>query len=75
MPDLARRIADHRDHLAANGLLAEARRRRVRAEVLALLGAQLRRAWEERQERAVDDILAGRSTPADEVRSLWTSGA
>ncbi len=75
VPDLALRIADHRAHLAAAGRLEEARRRRVRAEVLALLGAQLRRAWEERQERAVNDILAGRSTPAAEVRRLWATGA
>jgi len=75
VPDLVRRIADHREHLAGRGLLEEARRRRVRAEVLALLGAQLRRAWEERQERAVTDILAGRSTPAEEVRRLWAAPA
>jgi len=75
VPGLAQRIADHRAHLAAAGRLEEARRRRVRAEVLALLGAQLRRAWEERQERAVNDILAGRSTPAAEVRRLWATGA
>ncbi|HEX7040795.1 MAG TPA: methylmalonyl Co-A mutase-associated GTPase MeaB [Trueperaceae bacterium] len=75
VPDLSKRIADHRQHLSAHGLLEEARRRRVRAEVLALLGAQLRRAWEARQERAVDDILAGRSTPSAEVRSLWAPPA
>src|SRR5690606_15753775 len=59
VPGLAQRIADHRAHLAAAGRLAEA----------------LRRAWEERQERAVNDILAGRSTPAAEVRRLWATGA
>mgnify|MGYP000876026015 CR=1 FL=1 len=64
---LAKRVADHREHLAARGLLEGARRRRVRAEVMALLGAQLRRAWEDRQEQAVTDILEGRSTPAAEV--------
>jgi LAO/AO transport system kinase len=68
---LAKRVADHREHLAARGLLEGARRRRVRAEVMALLGAQLRRAWEDRQEQAVTDILEGRSTPAAEVRRLW----
>lgn len=75
VPDLAQRIESHRQHLEASGSLEEARRRRVRSEVLALLGAQLRRAWEERQERAVDDILAGRSTPAEEVRRLWATRA
>src|SRR5690606_17142703 len=71
VPDLAKRIAAHRQHLSDRGLLAEARRRRVRSEVLALLGAELRRAWEGRQERAVTDILSGNSTPAEEVRRLW----
>lgn len=71
VPDLVKRIAAHREHLTERGLLEGARRRRVRAEVLALLGAELRRAWEARQERAVTDILAGASTPAEEVRRLW----
>lgn len=71
VPDLVKRIDAHRDHLAERGLLEDARRRRVRSEVLALLGAALRRAWEARQERAVTDILAGVSTPAAEVRRLW----
>jgi len=75
VPDLVKRIYDHREFLSAHGLLEEARRRRVRAEVLALLGAQLRRAWEERQERAVTDILEGRSTPAAEVKRLWAGTA
>ncbi len=72
VPDLIKRIAAHNEHLTAHGLLEEARRRRVRSEVLALLGAELRRAWELRQERAVTDILAGTSTPSDEVRRLWS---
>lgn len=73
--DLVKRIAAHRRHLSDRGLLEEARRRRVRSEVLALLGAELRRAWEARQERAVTDILSGQSTPAQEVRRLWAGGA
>lgn len=75
VPDLTKRIAAHRRHLMDSGLLEGARRRRVRAEVLALLGAELRRAWEARQERAVTDILSGQSTPAQEVRRLWAGGA
>ncbi|HZX00240.1 MAG TPA: methylmalonyl Co-A mutase-associated GTPase MeaB [Trueperaceae bacterium] len=71
VPDLVKRIAAHRQHLSDRGLLEEARRRRVRSEVLALLAAELRRAWEARQERAVTDILSGNSTPAEEVRRLW----
>jgi LAO/AO transport system kinase len=69
--DLIVRIAAHHDHLAERGALAERLRRRVRAEVTALLGAALRQAWEERQERAVTAILAGETTPRETVAALW----
>jgi len=69
--DLLARVAAHHDHLAARGLLQERLRRRVRAEVTALLGAALRSAWESRQEQAVTDILAGKTTPLETVASLW----
>lgn len=75
VPDLVKRIAAHRRHLTDSGLLEGARRRRVRSEVLALLGAELRHAWEARQERAVTDILSGLSTPAREVRRLWAGAS
>lgn len=69
--DLIARIAAHHDHLAERGLLEERLRRRVRAEVTALLGAALRAAWEGRQDQAVSDILAGAITPREAVASLW----
>lgn len=69
--DLIVRIAAHHDHLAEKGLLEERLRRRVRAEVTALLGAALRAAWEGRQDQAVSDILAGAITPREAVMSLW----
>lgn len=75
IPDLVRRLDDHHEYLSREGLLVDSRRRRVRAEVVALLGAALRGAWESRQEQAIDDILAGTSTPAEEVRRLWRVGS
>src|SRR5690606_24988452 len=75
VPGLAQRIADHRAHLAAAGRLEEARRRRVRAEVLALLGAQLRRSWEDRKVQEVNDVIPVGSTQAAEGRRLWATGA
>ncbi|HET8986725.1 MAG TPA: methylmalonyl Co-A mutase-associated GTPase MeaB [Trueperaceae bacterium] len=69
--DLLVRIAAHHDYLAERGALGERLRRRVRAEVTALLGALLRDAWEERQEGAVTAILAGEATPRETVAGLW----
>jgi len=74
VPDLVRRLSDHHGYLEQSGQLEDSRRRRVRAEVLAVLGAALRGAWESRQERAIDDILAGTSTPSEEARRLWRVG-
>lgn len=68
--DLLARLDRHHEHLEETGALAVARRRRVRAEVVALLGAALVTAWEERKEEAIDQILAGLSTPAAEVARL-----
>src|SRR5690606_9382321 len=72
--DLLVRIGAHHDHLAERGLLEEKLRSRVRAEVTALLGAALRSAWEERQDRAVTDILAGTTTPRLAVAEMWRPG-
>lgn len=74
VPDLLHRLDSHHGYLADRGLLEERRRRRVRAEVLAALGTALRAAWERRQEQAVDEILAGESTPAEVVGRLWRLG-
>src|SRR5690606_22766512 len=60
----------HRAHLHAQGALASAGRRRVRAEVVAILGEQLRKALVEREDEAVDAILEGHVTPAEVVHRL-----
>lgn len=70
IPDLLHKLELHHEYLVDSGGLAESRRRRVRAEVVALLGAALMTAWESRKVEAVDEILAGRSTPTEEVRRL-----
>ena len=72
--DLLVRIGEHHDHLRERGLLEGKLRSRVRAEVTALLGAALRSAWEERQNEAVTEILAGRTTPRLAVADLWRAG-
>jgi len=45
---LVGRLGEHRQYIAANGLLAERRQRNLRNEVLALATARLRRQLEER---------------------------
>jgi len=70
LSDLVQRLDEHHEHLAASGGLARSRRSRVRAEVVALLGAALTSAWEARKEQSIDEILAGRSTPGEEVARL-----
>lgn len=69
--DLVERLDRHHAHLSQSGELGAARRRRVRAEVLAALATTLRGALERRQEQAIDEILSGRSTPAEIVARLW----
>jgi len=69
--DLVERLDRHHAHISQSGELGAARRRRVRAEVLAALATTLRGALERRQEQAIDEILSGRSTPAEIVARLW----
>lgn len=61
----------HREHLSAAGRLEELRRRRVRFEILAILGEQLRRALGTREDEAVEAVLAGSATPREVVRRLF----
>jgi len=63
--DLLARVDGHQRHLADRGVLADNRRRRVRAEVMAVLADSLRRSVVELDEGAIDAILAGRATPRD----------
>ncbi len=60
----------HRAYLGGAGRLDELRRRRVRFEILAIVGEQLRRALSSREDEAVDAVLAGRTTPREVVREL-----
>jgi tRNA pseudouridine-54 N-methylase len=42
----------------------------VRFEILAMIGTQLRHALGEREDAAVDAVLAGRTTPSEVVRRM-----
>jgi len=68
--ELLGHVDDHRAFLGASGELGAARRRRVRAEVSAVLGERLRRALAEREAEAIDAVLSGSASPADVVDSL-----
>ena len=60
----------HRAHLVATGRLEALRRRRVRFEILAIIGEQLRRALGVREDEAVEAVMAGLTTPREVVRQL-----
>jgi LAO/AO transport system kinase len=60
----------HRAHLADTGRLEALRRRRVRFEILAIIGEQLRRALGTREDEAVEAVMAGLTTPREVVRRL-----
>ncbi len=63
-------VEAHRAHLADTGRLEELRRRRVRFEILAIIGEQLRRALGAREDEAVEAVMAGLTTPREIVRRL-----
>lgn len=69
VPELVEKIHEHQVHVGPAGL-EQSRRARVRAEVVATLGEQLRRALVEGEAEAVDAVLAGSATPAAVVREL-----
>lgn len=69
VPELVEKILEHQAHLGAVGLERN-RRARVRAEVLAILGEQLRRALSAGEEQAVDAVLSGEASPASVVQAL-----
>jgi LAO/AO transport system kinase len=74
--ELAERIAEHRELIAAAGTLDERRRRNLMNEVLALAGARLRRRLEERARRdpvvqeLLDEVVARRLDPASAATRL-----
>jgi LAO/AO transport system kinase len=69
VPELVAKILEHQAHLGAEGLERN-RRARVRAEVLAILGEQLRRALSAGEEQAVDAVVSGEASPAAVVQAL-----
>jgi LAO/AO transport system kinase len=74
--ELAEKIAEHHDHIEAEGTLAERRRRNLMNEVLALAANRLRRRLEEqtREDPAVqellDEVVARRLDPASAAAKL-----
>jgi GTPase len=74
--ELAEKIAEHHDHIEAEGTLAERRRRNLMNEVLALAANRLRRRLEEqtREDAAVqellDEVVARRLDPASAAAKL-----
>ncbi len=73
--EVLERAEAHRAYLEERGLLEELRRRRVRFELLAIVGETLRRALASREDEAVDAVMAGRTTPREVVRHLLEEGA
>jgi LAO/AO transport system kinase len=59
VPELAERLAEHREHIAAAGTLTERRRRNLMNEVLAIATFRLRRELEEsvRDDPGVQELL------------------
>jgi LAO/AO transport system kinase len=74
--ELLERIAEHRTHIEAQGTLSERRRRNLRAEVVALAAARLRRRLEEgldedpEFQRLLDEVVARRLDPASAATAL-----
>jgi LAO/AO transport system kinase len=74
--ELLERIAEHRAHIEAQGTLSERRRRNLRAEVVALAAARLRRKLEEgldedpEFQRLLDEVVARHLDPASAAATL-----
>jgi LAO/AO transport system kinase len=81
VPELVERLEEHRAHILADGALAERRGRNLRAEVLALAGARLRRGLEERLrgdpefERLLAEVVERRLDPASAAAALLERAA
>ena len=76
IPELAERIAEHREAIASAGVLDERRGRNLRAEVLGLATQRLRRRLEEalrddpEAARVLDEVAARRLDPASAAERL-----
>jgi LAO/AO transport system kinase len=74
--ELLRRIDAHRDHIEETGTLAERRARNLRAEVLGIAAARLRRRLEERAssdpgwEDLLESVTRRETDPATAARRL-----
>jgi LAO/AO transport system kinase len=74
--ELLRRIDAHREHIIETGTLAERRARNLRAEVLGIAAARLRRRLEERasSDPGLEELLASvtrrETDPASAARKL-----
>ncbi len=74
--ELAERIAQHREHIEAEGTLDERRRRNLRNEVMELATVRLRRRLEEsvrgdeQLQELLDEVVARRLDPASAAQRL-----
>jgi LAO/AO transport system kinase len=74
--ELLAKIAEHRAHIEEQGTLVERRRRNLRAEVVALAAARLRRRLEEgldedpEFQRLLDEVVARQLDPASAATAL-----
>src|SRR5213595_820795 len=74
--DLAERIAEHREHIQAEGTLEERRRRNLRNEVMELATVRLRRRLEdsvrgdEGLQELFDEVVSRRLDPASAAQKL-----
>jgi LAO/AO transport system kinase len=74
--ELAEKIAEHHDHIEAEGTLAQRRRRNLMNEVLALAANRLRRQLEEQVhedpsvQELLDEVVARRLDPASAAAQL-----
>jgi LAO/AO transport system kinase len=74
--ELAERIAEHREHIKAEGTLEERRRRNLRNEVMELATVRLRRRLEEsvrgsdELQRLLDEVVARKLDPATAAQRL-----
>jgi LAO/AO transport system kinase len=74
--ELLERVAEHRAHIEEQGTLSERRRRNLRAEIVALAAARLRRRLEEGLDsdpefaRLLDEVVARRVDPASAALAL-----
>ena len=80
VPELVQRLAEHREHIRAEGQLAERRRRNLHNEVLAIATARMRRRLEEELhgdaefQHLLEEVVARRLDPASAATTLLERG-